>query len=326
MVLKRRFDGRAGAAAAVVIALFALACSTHRSSDEFFAPGGTGTPVVDAVLTVGRPFPNIFLTRTLSPDEPFSLEKAGIRGAQVRIEGGADVNYVGVSNLPGAYYPSSGTSNRVQPATTYRLVVDLPDGATLKAATTTPDPIQVGSWVLLDDTGTRVLQQLSTFADFPQNPDTLYQLPQNRLAYAQGLIEIRLESAPAPAYQVGLLSLDLDSPLLIDTDFLDPSAIENFTRANHSPPLEVKTSTSIRLPWFAVYYEGRYKMRVFAMDRNWFDLARTDPVLGSGGFGFGGEAGDAVTRPIFHVEGGIGLFGSMSADSVAFYVTPPPAP
>jgi hypothetical protein len=61
------------------------------------------------------------------------------------------------------------------------------------------------------------------------------------------------------------------------------------------------------------------------MDRNWFDLARTDPVLGGGGggFGFGGATGDATEPPIFHVEGGIGLFGSMSSDSIGFYVHAP---
>jgi Domain of unknown function (DUF4249) len=322
MVLIRRCGIRRTLATAVAMIAVGLACSTDRAPEDFFAPGAAGTPVVDAVLTVGGIFPDVFLTRTLAPGETFSLQKAGIVGAQVRIRGNPDVDYVGDPDLPGAYHPSNyGPPFDVQPSATYTLSVDLPGGGTLSATTTTPAPIAVGSWVLLDDTGTRVVQQLSTFVE---HGDTVYDQPENRLVYGQGLLEIRLDDAPAAAYQVGLLSLDLDSPLLIDTDFLDQSTIDSFTRANHSPPLEVKTSTSLRLPWFAIFYEGRYKMRVFAMDRNWFDLARTDPVLGGGGFGFGGEAGDAITRPIFHVHGGIGLFGSMSADSVGFYVAPPP--
>jgi len=307
---------------AVLLALSASSCSTERDENDFFAPGGVGIPVVDAMLVVGRPFSDVYLTRTLAPNQSFTLERAAIRGATVSIRDdfGNVIGYSEDGDIPGRYLSMVPTSTRVLPSRTYRLSVTLDDGSLLRATTTTPRQIDVASWVLLDDTGTQVLQELSTFAD---HGDTVYAEPENQIQYPEGLIEVRLNSAPATGYQLGLASLDLGSQLLIDTDFLDDEDIESFTRTNSSPPFEAN-ETYFRVPWFAVYYEGRYKLRLFAMDRNWYDLARTDPVLGGGGIGFGGEAGDNTTRPIFHVEGGIGLFGSMSADSTGFYVVPPP--
>ena len=67
---------------------------------------------------------------------------------------------------------------------------------------------------------------------------------------------------------------------------------------SNSPPLEPRDGT-VRLPWLAILFEGRYVLKVWSMDANWFDLARTDPALGAGGAGFGGQAGDSFERPIF---------------------------
>jgi hypothetical protein len=303
--------------AALALLLLAAACSPERGEDEFFAPGGAGTPVVDAMLTVGRAFPDVYLTRTLSPNEPFSYERAGILNATVMIDAdGQQIPYGESAATAGRYVPIS--SEVVWPNTTYRLSAELEDGRMLRATTTTPDTIRVRNWVLLDDSGEYVEQVLVRYNEVPDEND-VYSLPSNRLTYTEGLLEVRFQNAPAYARMVGLQSLDIGSELLIDADFLEDEDLDNFTRANQSPPFDA-IENYLRIPWFAVYYQGRYKMRVFSMDRNWYDLARTDPVLGAGGFGFGGEAGDNTIRPIFHVDGGVGLFGSMSVDSVGFYV------
>jgi hypothetical protein len=131
----------------------------------------------------------------------------------------------------------------------------------------------------------------------------------------------RLDVQANAGYQIGLVNLETDSPLLIDADFLEEDDLEEFERINSSPALDYEST--LRIPWLAIYYAGRYRLRVVALDRNWYDIVRSDPAIGGGGFGFGGEAGDGSTRPIFHVDGGIGVFGSVSSDSVGFYVNPP---
>ena len=80
----------------------------------------------------------------------------------------------------------------------------------------------------------------------------------------------------------------------------------------------------MRLPWFAIFFEGRYLIKVLALDTNTYDLVRSVPELANGGPGFGGQAGDTFERPIFHLDGGIGLFGSAAVDSIGFTVLPRP--
>jgi hypothetical protein len=303
---------------AVACLLIAVACSTEREDDELFAPGGVGVLVVDALLVVGQPFGDIYISETVAPDEPFSRENAGVDGATVTVEGGGSVvpfwNVTG--STPGHYAPQS-SIDTVAASTTYNFTATLPDGRVLRASTTTPAHIDVSEWVLLDDDDS-VLQTLATFEE---DADTVYYQPENQLTYSQDILAARVTDQATAGYQIGLVSLDLGSPLLIDADFLEEEDLDDFERINSSPPLNYEAT--LRIPWLAIYYEGRYNLRVVALDRNWFDIVRTDPTLGAGGFGFGGEVGDTSTRPIFHVEGGIGVFGSVSSDSVGFYVHPP---
>jgi hypothetical protein len=304
----------------MLLVLVLPACSTERSDDEFFAPGGAGIPVIDAMMVVGKPYPDVYVTETLLPNQPFSYEAAGVVGADVLIQGGGlNVVYAPTPARPGRY--ANFQPITVRPGTTYTLTVTMPDGRIVTATTTTPDSLRVREWVLLDDSGQTVVQRLSTFEDFPGD-SLIYTRPENQLTFSEGLLEVRLENDPAEGYLVGLQSLDPDSELLVDTSFLDDEDLDNFTRQNQSPPF-APTQNSLRAPWFAIYYQGRYKVRVFKMDRNWYDLARTDPVIGQGGFGFGGEAGDNTVPPLFHVQGGVGLFGSMASDSIGFYVNAP---
>ena len=300
---------------AMGMVLCALACSPERSSDELFAPGGIGVPVIDAILTVGKPFGHIYLSETIAPDEAFTRERAGIEGAIIRIEGGGVV--IPYASFSFGRY-ATGAPDIVLASTTYNLTAILPDGRVLRASTTTPARIDVREWILLDDAGTTVLQRLSTFEE---HGDSVYSRPENQLVYPQNILAAVLEDQSTPGYQIGLVNLELASPLLIDADFLEEDDLDNFTRINSSPPLNYEET--LRIPWLAIYYAGRYNLRVVALDRNWYDIVRTDPTIGSGGVGFGGEAGDSSTRPIFHVEGGIGVFGSISSDSVGFYVNPP---
>ena len=92
-------------------------------------------------------------------------------------------------------------------------------------------------------------------------------------------------------------------------------------RSNSSSPVFEATDGRVRLPWFAVFFEGRHLYKIQSLDRNTFDLIRSTP---QGGLAFGGNAGDNFERPIYHIDGGIGLFGSVSVDSVGFTVWPAP--
>ena len=63
--------------------------------------------------------------------------------------------------------------------------------------------------------------------------------------------------------------------------------------------------------WLGVRFEGEYEVALHAADRNYLDYFRT--VLN------GVSGADSDTGPIFHIEGGAGVFGSYAADRFRLY-------
>jgi hypothetical protein len=298
----------------LMLTLAALSCSTDRDRGDLFAPGEVGILVVDATLIVGKPFPLLSLSRTVAPGEVFSAAAALVTGAQGKIAWDDQEVALIESTQPGVY---GAPAPPVAPSTTYRLEIRTAEGETLRATTTTPAVFTVDEWLLIDDNDT-TLRRLSTFDEYG---DSLYARPENQLVYSQGILEARFPRRDEIAFQVGLFSLDPGSDFVIDPDFFSQEDFDDLDREVSSPPFDA-IDGRIRLPWFAIYFEGRYLTRIYSLDRNWYDLVRSVPDLGSGGPGFGGNAGDDFERPLFHVEGGIGLFGSAAVDDIGFTIHP----
>jgi hypothetical protein len=193
------------------------------------------------------------------------------------------------------------------------------DGTTVTSTTHTPAQFQVDSWLLLGDDAHTIRRPLASFATAG---DSSFVLQSNQLVYADGLLEARFARPAVDGFQVGVSSLDLNSDFVIRPEFFSQEDYDNIKRDGSSPPLVAAEGTA-RLPWFAIFFQGRYTIRILALDHNAFDFVRSI-ARGDGGFSFGGSPGDRFERPIFHVEGGIGLFGSASSDSVGFVVHPRP--
>ena len=306
-------------ATGLLAGMLALGCDTTRDPGELFAPETDPVIVVDATLIVDRAFPEIRISRTQAPDRPFTSGGSAVTGATVTVESetGPVIEYRELSS-PGRYHAIFDPAERVQPGTIYRLLVVAASGERVAAVTRTPDRYTADGWLLLDNSGTTIVDSLVPF----EAPGDTLPYTANRLVYTQGLLEARFQRGDVPAYQIGLFSLDLDSDFVIDPDFFEEEDFDDLDRFTSSPALEALDG-AVRLPWFAIYFEGRYKVKIYAIDENWFDLVRSSPDLG-GSPGFGGNAGDNFEAPIFHVEGGIGLFGSAAVDSVGFYIEPLP--
>lgn len=307
-----RWRAARGRAAILIVLLAVSGCS--RNSDDLFSPAEQGTIVVDATLIVGERFPTVYVSRTVRPDAPFLLEP--VAGAMVAVRGPAGAGGTYGEASPGIYGPF--TFSRVEPDTEYRLEVVTAQGEFVSARTRTPPEFHIEDWLVLEDDGLAVRSRLLTFEEAGPG---VWTESENQLTYGSGLLEARFTRPDVVAFQVGIESLDLDSDFVIDPDFFGEEDFETLNRRESSPPF-VADDGRLRLPWLAVYFEGRYVLRVNAIDRNWYDLVRSSPELGGGGFGFGGNLGDSFDRPIFNVNGGIGIFGSASVDSVGFYVHP----
>jgi hypothetical protein len=303
----------------MLTAVLSGACSDDRG---LFTTDDVGLLTVDGILYVGRPLPNIFLSRTGSPEDQWSYESAAADGATVTIAVDTSVYvYQGSTFNPGVYFPPPYIeAHVVTPQTTYRLTVLTAEGERVTAETTTPAAIDIAEWVLLDDAGQSTLRQLRAFDELGEE---VYDAPENQLVYSTGLLEAILNPQPTSGFQAGIYSLDLDSGLVIDPEFLEDEDLEDINRNVASPPI-LPSETNIRLPWFTIFFKGRYKIRIYSIDNNWYDLARSSGLFGGGGFG--GNAGDNFEKPIYHINGGIGIFGSASVDSVGFRVLALPTP
>ena len=297
-------------------ALLLISCSADREPGSLFGPTADTEIVVDATLIVDHPLPDLFVRRTLPPGQVYSQNLAAVVDAEVLIRRGDQVFvYAADPDSAGRYLPPD-NAPPVQPQTLYQLEVRTSDRR-VRAQTTTPGRLVLREAVILND---ETLEEERRLRLFSEVGDGAYKITDNQLPYREGVLEVRLEPTTAVAYQLALFNLEEDSAFLIDEDFLEEDDVEDFDRQGSSPPLEASDGR-VRLPWFAIAFEGRHLFKIYALDRNWFDYARTSGE--DGGF-FGGLLGDNFERPTFNLDGGIGLFGSASVDSLGFNVLPRP--
>ena len=302
----------------VFIVLCLTACAAERQPGDLFGSVGEDSElVVDGVLLVDHALPEMFVRRTLPPSQAYRREAAVVTDAEVRIFQGDQVfEYAPDPASPGRYLPPP-EAPRVEPQTEYRLEVDV-EGKKVRASTTTPERVRVRQAVLLDEDTQEIMRTLKSFAEVG---DEVYTAPENQITYLDGLLEFHLNTVAVAGYQAAIFALDEDLQLADEDleDFYDEEDADAL-RVNQSPPLAISDGT-VRWPWFAVAFTGRSLIKVYAVDHNWFEYARSSPDQQEQG-GFGGLAGDNFERPFFQVEGGIGLFGSASVDSVGFVVVP----
>ncbi len=262
-------------------------CSAERDPASLFGPAEDAAVVVDAVLYVGRPLPEIFVTRTRAAHIA-SVDEAGpVNDAEVIVTQGLAKYTYRPDVRPGRYLPPP-DAPRVRPETEYRLLVRAL-GREVRGATVTPKRISLDEVAIVDETTLAVRNRFEP--DFSQR---------NQVAYGEGLIEVRFEPVGTEAYQV--VVLDMES-----------------NEEGSSPPLEARDGRLL-LPWFAFGSSGAHQVEIYALDRNLFDFLRSFEASGEMSFGFGSLAGDTFERPVFNLDGGIGVFGSASVDTFGFVV------
>ena len=285
-----------------------LACGADKGPEDLFGPSEDNLMVVDAILIVDQPLPPVFVRRTAAPGIPYSPAAASEPEASVAIRHG-DQTYAYRADpaIPGRYLPPV-ERTLVEPSSTYQLSVETRRGERVAASTTTPSRLFIDEVLLLDEQTLAVERTMRRFAEIG---DEVYTAEENQILYPQGIIEavIRQDVLPA-SYQIAVFNLERESPLLFESELID----ERLDREGSSPPLSLPEGR-MRLPWFTLTFAGRHKVKLFAVDSNWFDLIRTDNVDRGGG---SGQAGDQFGRPIFNVDNGIGLFASAAVDSLGF--------
>ena len=298
-----------------------VGCKAERDPSSLFGPDASGVLVVDALLIVGQPLPQVLISETVKANAGYSERWEGVGDAEVVISQG-EQTFVYSPDFAAGYYLPPPNAPLVLPNTTYNLRVRS-QGREATAQTITPGRLDIREAVLLDETTLEVVRVLKRYED-----STVFSVPENRVAYQTGFLEARFDPLPVSGYHLAIESLDLGSDFVIDSDLVGEGDRLDYERYGSSPALAAPDG-NLRLPWFAVAFAGPYVMRIYAVDKNWFDLIRSVPEFfqddDDRAFQPGGLAGDNFERPLFHVDGGIGIFGSASVDSVGFVVLPRPS-
>lgn len=296
-----------------------VGCEAERDPSSLFGPDASGVLVVDALLIVDQPLSQVLVSETVKANAEYSERWAGVDDAEVVITQG-EQTFLYRPRPRAGYYDPPPNAPLVLPNTTYRLQVQS-QGRIATAQTITPDRLDIREVAILDSETLEVIRPLKRYEDG--------NVAENRIFYQDGLLEMRFDPLPVSGYHIAIESLDPKSDFVIYSDLVDEGERADFERYGSSPVFE-GTDGIVRFPWFAVAYAGLHVVRIFAVDKNWFDLVRSVPEFfqdddDGNAFQPGGLAGDNFERPLFHVDGGIGIFGSASVDSVGFVVLPRPS-
>lgn len=259
--------------------------------------------VLEAYMVAGRDLPVVRVSRTLPSDVEYTFEEAGLSGAFVQIvlldENGDDeslFSYEPAVSEPGFYLPSP-TDHRVLAERTYRIDVAFNNrDEVLRSETTIPEQIEIinevkESVVYQSDDRLEVIinatqnssRKVYLFDTIAQEPSEENLTPFYRAAFDGGDVELD--------------ELTSNSSGLINEG--------NFTFLDDG-------SISILFPWIGVAFYGENRVITNSVDPNLADLIRSQSVQLGGSTLPPGE----IPNLIYNIEGGIGVFGSISSDTV----------
>lgn len=263
--------------------------------------------VVESYQVAGEPLAPVRLSRTAPVNEAYSFSEFAISGAEVAVarldESGAVAErypYQEIADSAGVY--AAFAEERVQPLSTYRLEVRVPDGPSVTATTVVPDTFSVvaanAKWVVYQSPEQLALRL--TPSPYPGRAQSFY-------IFTTRAMDARVERL---------------TPLARELYDRGDASI-NDLRVNASPIINQASydenadgTLTVRLPWLAITFYGPNETTISAIDDNLYDFVRSqDAQQGGGGFSPG-----SIPNVIEHVDGGTGVFGSLAAAEYTVFV------
>jgi len=265
--------------------------------------------VVEAYLVSDRQLPPVFISRTVPATAEYRFEDAALNNADVQIHLlslNGDVKeqtFDFAAGTPGVY--TTVENHLVLPGRTYELDISFPDRAEiLNARTRIPESFKV--------------DELSADSIVYQSPDQLEITLSNSNTTSQQSVfvfntlaqDVRYENL-TPFYKN---FVDNDN-ITLEQAANSPSGLLN--EANFEKNSD--GSITIRYPWIGVAFFGPNLLVANSLDKNLFDLIRSQEVQLGGSTLSPGE----IPNAIYNIEGGIGVFGSISSDTVSVFIERP---
>jgi hypothetical protein len=190
----------------------------------------------------------------------------------------------------GPVYQPTDDAATVQPGRTYRLIAELPDDGVVSARTTVPGAFEI--------------RRISaTTVEYQSDEQLEFDVTRSFVAGRQAIFVFSLEAGDPRAEMLTPLYAEI-----VDDDV-------DQVRITESPPVNEQNydinddgTLTIRVPWLAVAFYGPNEVIANSIDDNLYDFLRSQFVQQGGSTFAPGE----IPNVIEHVEGGTGVFGSLS--------------
>ncbi len=304
------------------------------TTDDDFSP----QLVVSAFLGTAEPLPEVRLSRTTPLLAPLDTLEAAVAGAIVSItllapDGSDEATYAYIPARPGLYVPAD-TSIHGLEMRTYRLDVTGPDGERLTAETTVPPdydvlggpadevPYGIGLGPEIQVTQSSTEDRLAAFVgsvralaadDFEEveiDGETRYRS-----------LNLPDRFRPVPLYQRFLdCEEDETGRLVCEEDPLQDGVITGTSPVlNEASYVDLGDGTIlVRVPFLAFGYYGPQRLTLVSLDPAFQAFVQTQAIQGGGSTLSPGEIPNVTSN----IEGGLGIFGSFSAETVTTTIVP----
>lgn len=266
--------------------------------------------VVESYLIANRAMPEIRLSTTAPFNENYYFEERAVSGAVILVNryddaGNKDKTYSYREQDNGIYIPQNeDTADLVMPRHLYRLEIEIPDdnGHRIEAVTHVPDTFSVKE----------VIRDRAVY----QSPDQLeFNITRNRANGRQIYFIYSTESLEPSEETITPFWKDV-----VD-NYIEARRIRTTIINEENFDINADGTLTLRMPWIGIAFYGPNIISTFSIDDNAYDFFRSQPVQAGGGAG--SLSPGEIQNIIYHMEGGIGLFGSMSVLDIEVMVDEP---
>ncbi len=289
----------------LICAFTVLSCETYNQDDY------EELVVVEAYAVANNPLPIVRVHTTSPAEEFFDPAETALSDGNVQIvlldESGEseevfEYYYISANN---GIYIATNPAHRMLPNRTYRLDIDFNDRPEIiRAYTTIPDEFEILN-IVADSVEYQSGEQLEIIISKTEGRTA-------RQVYVFSIIadEPEIENL-TPFYRA---SFD-DENIELDDVLVNSSGLVNEANFDVTPDGTI----TLRFPWIGVAFFGQNRIVTSLVDKNLSDLVRSQEVQLGGSTLSPGE----IPNLVYNIEGGIGIFGSISSDTVQTNITRP---
>ncbi|MFY0684443.1 MAG: DUF4249 family protein [Balneola sp.] len=292
----------------LIFTLFVVSCDQYPQDDyeQFY--------VVETYLVAQNELPEIYLSTTAPVTSKYLFQDYAVSNASVTIDLLSDdkdssieqfYSYSMDQQNPGVYKPR--VLHEVLPSRTYRIrIEDLPNdpSASIVGYTTVPD----------------------TFSTLSEVPDTV--------VYQSGeQIELKITESVNPDRQSYFIFTTISespefesfTPLYLDFYDEDEEDLGDYVKTSsgivneENFDIHPNGTLTLKYPWIGVAFFGDNLIVANTVDDNVYDFLRSQSVQLGGSTLSPGE----IPNVLYKLEGGIGIFGSLAADTIRTYIKRP---